>query len=145
MIHQPKIKIKKLFDDVKTPIQGTSGAVGYDVFAYRVLPTDELMEMAGAKHWHEVAGLVGYGTGLAFEPPPGFYLIARSRSSIFKTGLVLSNGVGTIDPDYRGEVKFIFYHYAGVTFRPYWNGDRIGQIILARDYQPDIVEVDKLS
>lgn len=51
----------------------------------------------------------------------------RARSSIWKTGMVLCNSVGTVDEDYRGEVKFYFYHVNKGLPR-YKVGDRIGQL-----------------
>jgi dUTP pyrophosphatase len=91
-----------------------------------------------------------YGTGLAFqivrgqEPLEGanpekwlnfqksnirLSIDARPRSSVWKTGLVLSNCEGTIDEDYRGEVSFVFYH-VNKSLPIYKVGDRIGQIKL---------------
>lgn len=92
-----------------------------------------------------------YGIGLAFaineESKPVFVASAddesgimsvessvvsldfRPRSSIWKTGMVLSNAVGTIDSLYRGEVSAVFYHVLPSMPR-YQVGDRIGQIKL---------------
>lgn len=77
-------------------------------------------------------GSIIYRTGLAFAVPRGMWLDARARSSVFKTGMMLCNGVGTIDAGYRGEVCFHFYKvfmHNPSFFRPYNVGDRIGQLI----------------
>lgn len=77
-------------------------------------------------------GAIIYRTGLAFAVPRGMWLDARARSSVFKTGMTLCNGVGTIDAGYRGEVCFHFYKvfmHNPSLFRPYNVGDRIGQLI----------------
>lgn len=68
----------------------------------------------------------------------------RPRSSIYKTGMVLSNAVGTVDDLYRGEVSAIFYHV--FTDMPrYRVGDRIGQIKLGFTLPIEFEEVDELG
>lgn len=85
-----------------------------------------------------------YGTGLAFAVPKGYELEARPRSSVYKTGLVLSNCVGTIDCGYTGEVKAMFYSVKAGT--PYKVGDRIIQVRINPAYcdEVEFVEVDEL-
>ena len=68
----------------------------------------------------------------------------RPRSSIWKTGMVLSNAVGTIDELYRGEVSAVFYHVFPVMPR-YRVGDRIGQIKLGFTLPIEFEEVDELG
>jgi len=135
------IKVKRLYPDAQLPIRGTEHSVGWDVFAHRRIAGDELARLAGTYFNNFVA----YGTGLAVEPPPGYFISFRSRSSIFRHGMSLCNGVGTIDWDYRGEMLAIFYRHDAGMVGIYCPGDRIGQIILEMDHRPDIVEVDKLS
>ena len=68
----------------------------------------------------------------------------RPRSSIWKTGMVLSNAVGTIDQLYRGEVSAVFYHvFPGMP--RYRVGDRIGQIKLGFTLPIEFEEVDELG
>lgn len=68
----------------------------------------------------------------------------RPRSSIYKTGMVLSNAVGTVDDLYRGEVSAIFYHV--FTDMPrYRVGDRIGQIKLGFTLPLEFEEADELG
>ena len=68
----------------------------------------------------------------------------RPRSSIYKTGMVLSNSVGTIDELYRGEVSAVFYHV--FTDMPrYRVGDRIGQIKLGFTLPIEFEEVEELG
>lgn len=69
---------------------------------------------------------------------------ARPRSSVWKTGMVLSNCEGTIDENYTGEVSAVFYHVMPNMPR-YKVGDRVCQIKLGFSYPMDFVEVDKLS
>ena len=68
----------------------------------------------------------------------------RPRSSIWKTGMVLSNAVGTIDELYRGEVSAVFYHvFPGMPRSRV--GDRIGQIKLGFTLPIEFEEVDELG
>lgn len=71
-----------------------------------------------------------YHLGFALDLPPNTELQIRSRSSIFKTGLVLSNGIGTGDEGYTGEYSIVFYHVVS-ELPPYEVGDRIAQIQVA--------------
>ena len=85
-----------------------------------------------------------YGTGLAFAIPKGYELECRPRSSVYKTGLVLTNCVGTVDCGYTGEVMALFYAVKNGT--PYPVGERIIQVRLnpARYDEVEFVEVDEL-
>ena len=74
-------------------------------------------------------GRIQYGLGLSFELPLNTQLDVRARSSIHKTGLILSNGVGTGDEGYRGEYMAVFYHMIK-TLPVYEIGDRVVQIQL---------------
>lgn len=68
----------------------------------------------------------------------------RPRSSIWKTGMVLSNCIGTIDELYRGEVSAVFYHLMP-NMPKYEVGDKIGQIKLGFTLPIKFVEVEELS
>lgn len=68
----------------------------------------------------------------------------RARSSVWKTGMVLSNCTGTIDEGYRGEVSAVFYHVMPNMPR-YKVGDRVGQIKVGLSTPPIFIEVDELS
>ena len=69
---------------------------------------------------------------------------ARPRSSVWKTGMVLSNCEGTIDENYRGEVSAVFYHVMPHMPR-YKVGDRVCQIKLGFTLPMDFVVVDELN
>ena len=94
-----------------------------------------------------------YGIGLAFQMEKGwasevfngqFSIDLRPRSSVWKTGMVLSNCVGTIDEDYRGEVSAVFYHVMP-NMPKYEVGDRIGQVKIGEALNIEFIEVDVLS
>lgn len=83
-------------------------------------------------------GVIEYKLGVSLQVAPphklGFEL--RSRSSIHKTGLILSNGVGTIDAGYTGELSVVFYHVIP-TLEPYKVGDRVCQLKLDPNFEID--------
>lgn len=94
-----------------------------------------------------------YGIGLAFQiervgglavAPMKLSIDLRPRSSVWKTGMVLSNSVGTIDETYTGEVSAIFYHLFP-DMPIYKVGERIGQIKIGLTYPMKFVEVDELD
>jgi len=84
-------------------------------------------------------------TGLALEIPDGFEIQVRPRSGLaIKSGITLVNSPGTIDSDYRGELKIIVINLGDTPFE-IKNGDRIAQLILAPVIQADFLEVGSLS
>jgi dUTP pyrophosphatase len=94
-----------------------------------------------------------YGLGLSFQLDRGrvwkdvkhinFFIDARPRSSVWKTGMILSNCVGTIDEHYTGEVCAVFYHVMPNMPR-YKVGDRVCQIKLGSTEELNFVEVEEL-
>ena len=91
-------------------------------------------------------GRIEYGLGFSAELPIGTQLDFRARSSIHKTGMILSNGIGTGDEGYRGEYKAVFYHLLK-DLPSYEIGDRIIQCQLVErdDEHYSIRYVDTLS
>jgi len=135
------VKVKLLRENSKLPLIATRNSVGFDVYASEI---NQLSENS-----YEV------NTGIAVEVERGYYveLYARSSLAIFKNW-VLTNGVGIIDPDYRGELKMVFsatpigINEAGELVYPefpYKVGDRCGQLVLRKAYYPDFEVVDELS
>lgn len=86
-----------------------------------------------------------YGIGLAFQIEANsfevFSIDFRPRSSIWETGMVLSNSSGTIDEPYRGEVCAVFYHVMP-NMPKYEVGDRIGQIKIGTTFPVAFVEAE---
>lgn len=76
--------------------------------------------------------------------PVSLSIDARPRSSVWKTGMVLSNCEGTIDEDYRGEVSAVFYHVMPDMPR-YKVGQKVCQIKLGFSLPMDFVVVDQLN
>lgn len=84
-------------------------------------------------------------TGLCFEIPPGLELQSRPRSGLaLKKGLTVLNSPGTIDSDYRGEVKIILINHGQEDFIVQ-DQERIAQIVLCPVYQAEFELSDTLS
>lgn len=114
------------------PRYETAGAAGLDLPA-----AEEVSIPPGA--WRLV------GTGLALEIEAGFEGQVRPRSGLAaKHGVTVLNAPGTIDSDYRGEVKVILMNHSGEPFevRP---GDRIAQLVLAPCVQAELELVTSLE
>jgi dUTP pyrophosphatase len=122
-----KIKIKLCHKQARVPQRATDGSAGYDLFAAIVEEKEKYIE---------------YDTGVAFEIPTGYVGLACARSSVTNMDLFLKNGVGIIDSDYRGTVKFRFSKLGNEVYNV---GDKIGQIIFVPIYCPELKVVDELS
>lgn len=84
-------------------------------------------------------------TGLFMEIPVGYEGQVRPRSGLaIKSGITVLNSPGTIDADYRGEVKVILINLSDQDF-VINSGDRIAQLIIAKCEQMEVVEVDTLT
>ncbi len=84
-------------------------------------------------------------TGLFMEIPEGYEGQVRPRSGLaIKNGITVLNTPGTIDADYRGEVKIILINLSDTDFT-ISSGDRIAQIIFAKCEQMEVVNVETLS
>lgn len=130
-----KVKIKKTEDRAKIPYYQTKGAAGFDLHSI-----DTVSIQAGST--------MLVRTGLAFEIPEGYELQIRPRSGMSaKTKVRISNSPGTIDSDYRGEVKIIVDNISQNQADSYriQEGDRIAQAILQKVEQAEFEQVDELS
>lgn len=126
-----EIKIKRLVEHAELPVQGTKGSAGFDLVA---------LDYCYDQHhgYHE------FGTGLSIELPEGYEAQIRPRSSISKTSLTLINSPGTIDSDYRGELKVRFKDVddRGVIYDV---GDRIAQLVIQEIPKVTFVEATELA
>lgn len=121
-------------DGVAVPSYETSGAAGADVRAF----LDEPVVIPVGKR-------AMIPTGLFFAIPEGFEIQVRPRSGLAaKNGVTVLNTPGTIDSDYRGEVKVILINLGDADFTVN-NGDRIAQLIVAPVTQGIFVKTDKLD
>ncbi len=116
------------------PVYKTSGAAGADVCAY--LENDVVIKKGER-------ALIG--TGLQFEIPEGYEIQVRPRSGLaFKNGVTVLNTPGTIDSDYRGELKVLLANFGSEDFIVK-NGDRIAQIVVAPVTLGDFTDASSLS
>lgn len=126
-----RVRFKRLVPHAADPMRGSAFAAGYDLTAV-------------SQDWEKDTGTVCYGTGLAFEIPEGHVGLLFPRSSVFKKGQLLTNCVGVIDSDYRGEV-FMRFAYREDCPTEYRVGDRIGQLIVMPIPAVEYVESDTLT
>jgi dUTP pyrophosphatase len=138
------LRVKKLNPNAVIPKFQTDGAAGMDLTA-----TTRTIEQIPSEDGHVYATCkYTYGTDLAFEIPEGHVGLLFPRSSIQKTDLRLSNCVGVIDSDYRGEVKLVFFVRSNSKRsyeKVYKIGDRVGQLVILKLPEIEIKEVEELS
>jgi dUTP pyrophosphatase len=130
------VKILRLAgNDLPLPAYATAGAAGMDLRA--CLPEGPMVVEPGA------VALVP--TGFIFELPPATEMQIRPRSGLATRALILvPNSPGTVDEDFRGEVKVALLN-AGRDAFTVMHGDRIAQGVVADVRRTDVVEVDALS
>ena len=128
-----KVLIKKLNPNVELPVYKTSGASGMDLMAYieepiKILPNSSY--------------LVPTGLSMAFSED--YEVQIRPRSGLAaKKGITVLNTPGTIDSDYRGEIKIILFNHGKEDFIIN-NKDRVAQMILTPVIKMNFEEVDSL-
>jgi dUTP pyrophosphatase len=126
------LKIKKLNESAIIPAYQSKEAAGFDLHSIE----DTVIKPNQRK-------LIG--TGLAFEIEKGFEVQIRPRSGLaYKHGITVLNSPGTIDSDYRGEIKVLLINLGDEEFE-IKKGERIAQAVVAPVIQAEIVEVDELS
>lgn len=128
------IRFKKVHENAKEPMRGSEWAAGWDLTCCDI-------------EWDEEAKVLVYHTGLAFEIPRGHVGLLFPRSSIYRKTLWLTNSVGVLDADYRGEVLFKY----GLRWntRPeaalYNVGERVGQLVVVPIPEVAFIEAENLS
>ncbi|MFZ2998009.1 dUTP diphosphatase [Sphingobium sp.] len=128
------IQLKRLPHGAGLPVPAyaTAHAAGMDVVS-----AEDLTLAPGARH--------AVATGFAMAIPQGYEVQARPRSGLaLKHGISLPNSPGTIDADYRGELKIILINLGDQPF-PIQRGDRIAQLVVAPVQLASFVEVDMLD
>ena len=128
------VRIKRLphGEGLALPAYATRGAAGMDVLA-----AEDVTLAPGARH--------AVATGFAVAIPPGYEIQVRPRSGLaLKHGISVPNTPGTIDSDYRGELKVILINHGAEAFA-IARGDRIAQLVLAPVTQAAWDEVVQLD
>lgn len=125
------IKIKLLNENAKIPKYQTAGAAGFDLHS-----SEDITILSGQT--------VAVSTGIALELPEGYELQIRSRSGLaLKNNVFVLNSPGTVDSDYRGEIKVILAN-AGSNFT-IKKGDRIAQGVITEYTKVNFNQVEALT
>lgn len=123
----PQIKVKKLVEDAIIPLKMSKGASGFDLCA--------VVDTVIFPNKYDTIS-----TGLAFDIPDGFELQVRSRSGLAsKQGISVLNSPGTIDSDYKGEVKVVLINNSDMPYSVL-KGSRIAQLVVSKVPNAEMVE-----
>ncbi len=128
------VRVKRLpnGEGLALPAYATEGAAGMDVVS-----AEDVVLAPGARH--------AVATGLALAIPFGYEIQVRPRSGLaLKHGITVPNTPGTIDSDYRGELKVILINHSADPF-DIRRGDRVAQLVLAPVVQASWLTVDELD
>lgn len=126
-----EVRVKKLDPDVQLPKYETMNSSGMDVRANE-------WQLIGPGGWCAIA------TGLSVAIPHGYEIQVRPRSGLaLKKGISVLNTPGTVDADYRGEIKVILFNFSTEEFVVN-KGDRIAQLVVTPVAHADLVVVEEL-
>ncbi|MBT9291639.1 dUTP diphosphatase [Prosthecodimorpha staleyi] len=134
----PRVEILRLAHahDLPLPAYQTQGAAGFDLVA--AVPADAPVEIAPGSR-------AMIPTGLVLAIPPGHEGQVRPRSGLAaRHGVTVLNSPGTVDSDYRGEVKVILINLGDTAFRVE-RGERIAQMVVAPVVQVGLAAVETLG
>ncbi len=128
-----ELKVKaKLLKGGRFPVYTTEGASGLDLFSRE----ETIIEPKGFKT---------ISTGVILEIPEGYEAQVRPRSGLAsKYGIGVLNSPGTIDSDYRGEVKVILFNFGDTPFE-IKEGDRIAQLVFNKIVKVELEKAEVLS
>lgn len=119
-------------EGLSLPAYASAGAAGMDVVS-----AEDVTIAPGARH--------PVATGLAVAIPPGYEIQVRPRSGLaLKHGITVPNTPGTIDSDYRGELKVLLINHGTQGFA-IARGDRVAQLVLAPVTRAAFTEVEELD
>jgi dUTP pyrophosphatase len=128
------VRVKRLphGEGLELPVYATAGSAGMDVVS-----AEDVTIASGARH--------AVATGLALAIPDGFEVQVRPRSGLaLKHGISVPNTPGTIDSDYRGELKVILINLGAEPFEVR-RGDRVAQLVLAPVTRASWLTVEELD
>ena len=132
-----KIKFSRIsqdFNNIEIPAYSTSGSSGMDIRAAIKSPVT-----IGHLRKEMIP------TNISVEIPEGFEIQVRPRSGLAaKNGIGILNAPGTIDSDYRGEIKIILINFGEEEFKVN-PGDRIAQLVVSKVYKAELEEVKSLN
>ena len=159
-----EVKIKKLHKDAVIPFKTYQSDFCYDVvavseeevapnvwkyglgFALQIERGSEIVEngLADVDIYGNCYGIVGEQSINLYNSPIKLSIDIRPRSSIYKTGMILSNSVGTVDENFTNEISAIFYHVLPNMPR-YKVGDKIAQMKIGATVPIEFKEVEELE
>lgn len=125
-----QIKFMKTRPDAVIPRKAHAADVGHDLVAVTK---------------HQQRNCIRYGFGLAVDIPAGYAGLIFPRSSVFRTGMMMTNCVGVIDPGYTGEISALFWLEHEPSAKSYEVGDRVAQLVVVPVQEVEFVEVPELS
>lgn len=126
------VKVLPHGEGLELPAYATDGAAGMDVVS-----AEDVTLAPGARH--------AVATGLSVAIPAGFEIQVRPRSGLaLKHGISVPNAPGTVDSDYRGELKVILINLGAEPFS-ILRGDRVAQLVLAPVTRASWLTVDELE
>lgn len=136
-MNELNIKVKRLSDefaDIPLPVYATHGSAGLDIAAAvkeeMIIPKGKIRLVP---------------TDFSVEIPEGYEIQVRPRSGLaLKHGITVLNSPGTIDSDYRGEVKIILINLGEEDYK-ISRGERIAQLVVSKVYQARFSEADNLN
>ena len=134
MTNSVNVEVKRLphGEGLALPAYATNGAAGMDIVS-----AEDVTLAPGARH--------PVSTGLSVAIPHGYEIQVRPRSGLaFKHGITVPNTPGTIDSDYRGELKVLLINHGAEDFA-IARGDRVAQLVLAPVTQAVWDEVEELD
>ena len=128
-----KIRIKRFDKDLPLPKYQTEGAAAFDLTAREAVTIEP--------------GTVGYiPVNIAVETPHDHFLLIAARSGTHKKGLIMANGIGIVDPDFRGdgdEVKVAYYNFSSLAVA-IEKGERIAQGVFVKISKAEWEETDAM-
>ena len=128
------LKIKRHYPEMELPSRAHPSDAGLDLTAMAVETVRP--------------GVYAFDTGISVQLPPGYYCEIAARSSIVKTDFMLANGVGIIDPDYRGRIRVVLRFLGqggGSAQARALIGTRVAQLIVRRREAMRVEAVDHLE
>lgn len=128
------LKVKRLSNKATLPARATPGSVGFDIAACL---QENIVIMPGETH------LIKTGFSIALEPYYAAFIYSRSGLGV-KRGIVLSQCVGVVDSDYRGEVVVPLKNTSNTPFEVK-NSDRIAQMVITKCELPTPIVVEELD
>lgn len=140
----PAIKVK-LADGATMPRRAHDSDVGYDLTACEI----DIKPCADLDDPDPLVDYIMIDTCVSVEPPKGYHVEVVPNSRICKTGFIMPNGIGIIDPDYRGTIRIVLRPINPMSFDEtrdlFPKGKVCGQLIIRKTEHIPMVQVDELS